>query len=289
MTTSSAQPRAAAKARPWQQALRSPHLVAGGPEGARGVAAALLTAGAAGEPPRVRRAAVAGLPHHVGEAPALPCGRLAPAALRALAVLPDSAQVVADALCEGKNMAPPCQPDRWLPNRPEFAFSLFSESPEERADVGTSQCPWVGLADPVLNDIQHRIRAIPMSQAGQLSTFCPGTQEAAGAPHSSLAFLLLSSLCAQPKPKPTRLLTAGCGGRSAWSSRWHAKQSRAPVTHPATRLPCRAASSTEGEEGLPPHHPVRLPPAVRPHLQEGWCKQKANPHPAIHPPSLEKK
>lgn len=86
----------------------APHLVAGRAKGARGVAVALLAARAAGQAPRVGGTAVTGLPHHVGQAAALPRGRLAVAALRALAVLPDRAQVVADALCEGKSIAPPC-------------------------------------------------------------------------------------------------------------------------------------------------------------------------------------
>lgn len=86
----------------------APHLVAGRAKGARGVAVALLAARAAGQAPRVGGTAVTGLPHHVGQAAALPRGRLAAAALRALAVLPDRAQVVADALCEGKSVAPPC-------------------------------------------------------------------------------------------------------------------------------------------------------------------------------------
>lgn len=107
-----------------------PHLIAGWAEGARGVAVALLAASAAGESPCVRGTVVTGLPHHVWEAPALPLGRLTPAALRALAVLPDSAQVVADALCEEKNMAPPCQPALPLPDCPDFTSSLFSESAE---------------------------------------------------------------------------------------------------------------------------------------------------------------
>lgn len=111
MTTSAAaRPRAGAKAKLSEHAPRSPHLIAGRPEGACGVTAALLTASAAGEPPRVGGTAVAGLPHHVGQAPALPCGRLALAALRALAVLTDGAQVVADALCEAKSVAPQRQP-----------------------------------------------------------------------------------------------------------------------------------------------------------------------------------
>lgn len=78
----------------------SPHLVAGQPEGAGGVAVAGLAAGAAGQPPGVGRAAVAGLPHHAGQAAALPRGRLAAAALRAVTVLPHGAQVVADTLCK---------------------------------------------------------------------------------------------------------------------------------------------------------------------------------------------
>lgn len=173
VTPSAARSCAGAKAKPSEHAPRSPHLVAGRPEGARGVAAALLAAGAAGEPPRVGSTAVTGLPHHVGEALALPRGRVAPAALRALAVLPDGAQVVADALCEGKSVMPRCQPALSLPDCPEFAFSLFSESPEVRADAGTSQHPWPGLADPTLNDMQHRTRALLMSQAGHLYGFCP--------------------------------------------------------------------------------------------------------------------
>lgn len=58
-----------------------PHLIAGGAEGARGVTVTLLAASAAGQPPRVRGTAVTGQPHHVREAPALPRGRLAAAAL----------------------------------------------------------------------------------------------------------------------------------------------------------------------------------------------------------------
>lgn len=110
VSPSAAPPRTRAEAKPWAHA-RAPHLVAGRAEGAHGVAVAVLAAGAAGQPPGVGGTAVTGQPHHVGEAPALPRGRLAAAALRALAVLPDSAQVVADALCEGKSVAPPSQPD----------------------------------------------------------------------------------------------------------------------------------------------------------------------------------
>lgn len=110
VSPSAAPPCTRAEAKPRARA-RAPHLVAGQAEGARGVAVAGLAAGAAGQAPRVGGTAVTGQPHHVGQAPALPRGRLAAAALRALAVLPDSAQVVADALCEGESVAPPCQPD----------------------------------------------------------------------------------------------------------------------------------------------------------------------------------
>lgn len=192
MTTSAARSHATAKAKPLEHAPHSPHLIAGRPEGACGVTAALLAAGAAGKPPRVGGTAVTGLPHHVGEAPALPRGRLALAALRALAVLLDSAQVVADALCEGKSMAPRCQFALSLLNSLEFAFHLFSMSPEAWADAGTSPCLQPGLADPMLNATQQYSRALLMSQAGHLYGFCPSTQEATGDPWASSPAFLLS-------------------------------------------------------------------------------------------------
>lgn len=77
---------------------------------------------------------------------------------------------------------------------PEFAFSLFPESPEAWAGAGTCQCPWPGLDEPALNDTQHHTRALLMSQAGRLYSFCPSTQEVTGAARSSSpAFPLLSS------------------------------------------------------------------------------------------------
>lgn len=81
-----------------------PHLVASRPKGTCRVTVALLTAGATGKPPCVGGTAVAGLPYHVGEALALPCGCFTLAALWTLTVLLNGAQNVADTLCEGKRV-----------------------------------------------------------------------------------------------------------------------------------------------------------------------------------------
>lgn len=235
-----------------------PHLVAGRSHGARRVAAALLAAGAAGQAPRVGGTAVTGLPHHVGEAPALSCGRLALAVLRVFAVLPDSAQVVADALCgkeRGASMLA-CPLVTKLP----IAFSLFSESPEVWADTGMSQSPWPGLADSTLNDTQHCTGALLMSQAGLLYGFCPSTEKAVGAPHSSSPVFLLLFF-----PSPVHNQSPSLPGSSQLAMVMDllerpiacpAQQSSARL--PSDPLPCQAVSSTEGKEGLPAHHLGRL-------------------------------
>lgn len=258
-----------------------PHLVAGRAEGARGVAVALLAAGAAGQPPRVGGTAVAGLPHHVREAPALPCGRLAAAALRALAVLPDSAQVVADALCEGKSAAPPRQP---APATRLPWLLVYSLSPQ-RCGLMLARPSASGQAWLTQHWMTPSTAQEPSScpAAGHLYSFCPSTQKATGVPHSTsptLPALLHSSLCTTKAQVCPALLS-----QLWWQiclKWWPGQQQAHLLSDPPVLLGCAWCHRRGGSASPPPFQLPITAFILTAQLHVGsvaTCKQKPNPPP----------